>query len=83
MIKNPLFESNPGLAEVLEPFLEAVNSELNRLKRVIYDLHTRDRYSEARKATMSDEEVERRNKLIAKLLHLDIEELREEERGDV
>jgi hypothetical protein len=46
---------------------------------VIYDLHTRDRYSEARKTTMSDEEVERRNKLIAKLLHLDIEKLAEEE----
>ena len=80
MNKNPLFETNPELAKVLEPFLETVNSELNRLKRVIYDLHTRDRYSEARKATMSDEEVERRNKLIAILLHLDIEEHREEEK---
>ena len=74
MNKNPLFQGNPELAEALEPFLEAVNSELNRLKRVIYDLHTRDRYSEARKETMSDEEIERRKKLIAKLLHLDIED---------
>jgi len=81
MNKNPLLESSPELSKVLEPFLHTVNDELNRLKRVIYDLHTRDRYSEARKATMSDEEVERRNKLIAKLLHLDIEELREEEKG--
>jgi len=81
MNKNPLFESSPDFAKVLESFLHTVNDELNRLKRVIYDLHTRDRYSEARKATMSDEEVERRNKLIAKLLYLDIEELREEEKA--
>jgi len=79
MNKNPLFESNRELAEALEPFLATVNEELNRLKRVIYDLHTRDRYSEARKANMSDDEVERRNRLIAKLLHLEIEELAEEE----
>ena len=78
MNKNPLFESSPELAKALEPFLDTVNDELNRLKRVIYDLHTRDRYSEARKAGMSDEEVERRKKLIAKLLHLDVEELAEE-----
>jgi hypothetical protein len=74
MKKNPLFESKRELAEALEPFLATVNDELNRLKRVIYDLHTRDRYSEARKASMSDEEVERRNRLIAKLLHLEVEE---------
>jgi len=48
MNKNPLFESKPELAKVLEPFLAPVNDELNRLKRVIYDLHTRDRYGESR-----------------------------------
>jgi hypothetical protein len=79
MNKNPLLESNPELAEVLRPFLEEVKDELNSLRRVIYDLHTRDRYSEARKASMSDEEVDRRNRLIAKLLHLDIAELGEAE----
>ena len=81
MNKDPAFENSPDLAELLRPFLDSVNAELNRLKRVIYDLHTRDRYSEARKATMSDEEVERRKKLIAKLLHLDFEALKEEEEG--
>ena len=79
MNKVPVFESNPDLPEMLRPFLDALHQELSRLKRVIYDLHTRDRYSEARKATMSDEEVERRKKLIAKLLHLDFETLKEEE----
>ena len=78
MNKNSPFETTPELAEMLKPFMDGVNQEINHLKRVIYDLHTRDRYSEARKATMSDEEVERRKKLIAKLLHLDLEELAEE-----
>ncbi len=77
MVRNPAFESHPELAELLKPFIDSLNEELHHLKRVIFDLHTRERYSEARKSTMSDEEVERRNKLISKLLGLDINELTE------
>ncbi len=77
MIRNPASETHPELAAVLQPFMDSVNEELHHLKRVVYDLHVRERYSEARKSTMSDEEVERRNKLIAKLLGLDFEELAE------
>ena len=77
MTRNPSFGTHPELAELLKPFMDSVNEELLHLKRVIYDLHTRERYSEARKATMSDEEVLRRSKLIAKLLRLDYEELTE------
>jgi len=77
MNKNSPSETTPELAEMLKPFIDGVNQELNHLKRVIYDLHTRERYSEARKAAMSDEEVERRNRLIAKLLNLDIQEIEE------
>lgn len=74
---NTALEANPELAELLKPFLDAVNDELHHLKRVIYDLHTRERYSEARRSAMSDEELERRNRLLARLLGLDMEELRE------
>ena len=81
MIRNPALESHPELAELLEPLVDSLNEELHHLKRVIFDLHTRERYSEARKSTMSDEEVERRNKLIAKLLGLDFEELAEATRA--
>jgi hypothetical protein len=77
MTRNPAFEPPPELAELLKPFMDSLNEELHHLKRVIYDLHTRERYSEARKSTMTDEEVERRSKLIAKLLGLDFEELAE------
>ena len=77
MTRNPAFETQPELAKLLKPFMDSVNQELHHLKRVIYDLHTRERYSEARKSTMSDEEVVRRSKLIAKLLGLDFQELAE------
>ena len=77
MPRDPALETHPELAEVLKPFIDSVNQELHHLKRVIYDLHTRERYSEARKSTMSDEEMVRRNKLIAKLLGLDFQELAE------
>jgi hypothetical protein len=77
MTRDPALETRPELAEVLKPFMDSVNQELHHLKRVIYDLHTRERYSEARKSTMSDEEMVRRNKLIAKLLGLDFQELAE------
>jgi|GEM_PF-2775428 len=77
MTRNPSFEAHPELAELLKPFMDSVNEEIDHLKRVIYDLHTRERYSEARKSTMSDEEVVRRKKLIAKLLRLDFQELAE------
>jgi hypothetical protein len=77
MTRNPTVESPPELADLLKPFMDSVNQELHHLKRVIYDLHTRERYSEARKATMTDEEVLRRKKLIAKLLGLDFQELAE------
>ena len=77
MTRDPAFETHPELEELLKPFMDSVNQELHHLKRVIYDLHTRARYSEARKSTMSDEEVVRRSKLIAKLLGLDFQELAE------
>ena len=77
MTRDPSLEAHPELAELLKPFIDSVNQELHHLKRVIYDLHTRERYSEARKSTMSDEEMVRRNKLIAKLLGLDFQELAE------
>jgi hypothetical protein len=74
---NPSFETHPELAELLKSFMDSLNQELDHLRRVIYDLHTRERYSEARKSTMSDEEVVRRKKLIAKLLRLDYRDLAE------
>ena len=77
MTRDPALETHPELAKLLKPFMDSVNQELHHLKRVIYDLHARERYSEARKSTMSDEEVVRRNKLIAKLLGLDFQELAE------
>ena len=77
MTRDPAFETHPELAELLKPFMDSVNQELHHLKRVVYDLHTRERYSEARKSTMTDEEVLRRKKLIAKLLKLDFQELAE------
>lgn len=77
MTRDPSLEAHPELAELLKPFIDSINQELHHLKRVIYDLHTRERYSEARKSTMSDEEMVRRNKLIAKLLGLDFQELAE------
>ena len=77
MTRNPTVETRPELAELLKPFMDSVNQELYHLKRVVYDLHTRERYSEARKSTMTDEEVVRRKKLIAKLLGLDFQELAE------
>ena len=77
MTRNPALETHPELAELLKPFMDSVNQELHHLKRVIYDLHTRERYSEVRKSTMSDEEVVRRSKLIANLLGLDYSELAE------
>jgi hypothetical protein len=77
MTTHPSLEAHPELAELLKPFMDSVNEELDHLKRVIYDLHTRERYSEARKSTMSDEEVVRRKKLLAKLLRLDFQELAE------
>lgn len=77
MTKDPALETHPELAKLLKPFMDSVNEELNHLKRVVYDLHTRERYSEAQKSTMSDEEVVRRSKLIAKLLGLDFQELTE------
>ena len=77
MTRDPSLEAHPELAELLKPFIDSVNQELHHLKRVIYDLHTRERYSEARKSTMSDEEMVRRNKLIAKLLGLNFQELAE------
>lgn len=81
MVTNPAFESHPELAELMRPFIDSLNEELHHLKRVIFDLHTRERYSEARKSAMSDEELERRNRLIAKLLGLDFEELAEATRA--
>ena len=77
MTRDPALETQPELEKLLKPFMDSVNQELHHLKRVIYDLHTRERYSEARKSTMSDEEVVRRSKLIAKLLGLDFQELAE------
>jgi len=77
MTGDSAFEAPPELAALLKPFMDTVNRELHHLKRVIYDLHTRERYSEARKSTMTDEEVVRRKKLIAKLLGLDFQELAE------
>ena len=78
MSPNAPLPTGPELTEALKPFLDSLHKELNRLKRVIYDLHTRNRYSEARKDTMSDEEILRRNRLIAKLLDLDPQTLSEE-----
>ncbi len=75
MARDPAFDTHPELAELLKPFMDSVNQELHHLKRVIYDLHTRERYSEARKSTMTDVEVVRRKKLIAKLLKLNFQEL--------
>jgi hypothetical protein len=77
MTRDPTVEPPPELTALLKPFMDSVNQELHHLKRVVYDLHTRERYSEARKSTMTDEEVVRRKKLIAKLLGLDFEELAE------
>jgi hypothetical protein len=79
MDRDSPFQVAPELADMLQSFMDSVHNEINQLRRVIYDLHTRERYSEARKATMSDEEIERRKRLIAKLLGLDPRALAEEE----
>jgi hypothetical protein len=47
-----------------------LNGAINKAEDFLLDLEPR----EARKSTMSDEEVVRRNKLIAKLLGLDFQE---------
>ena len=78
MDKNDPLQPPPESAEMFKPIMDSVRREINHLKRVIYDLHTRDRYSEARKASMSDEEIDRRNRLIAKVLGLDPQTLAKE-----